>query len=194
MIIIGVTGGMASGKTTLAKAIAGRDMLHLDADALVHKLMHNDRRTIDAIAERFPSALKDKRISRAELSKLLVKDKKVIDQLEKILHPRVREEEERLIKLAKRQRRKGVVLDIPLLFESGANKLCDIVIVAHAPEEVRKRRAFKRKGMTEEKWLRLVIRQLTEHERCERADVVVPTTRGLVAMRRAARAIRRHIG
>src|SRR5262249_29888613 len=157
----------------------GRDMLHLDADALVHKLMKNDRIIIDAIAKRFPASRKGDEISRAELSKLVEKDKKVIEQLEKILHPRVREEEHRLIQLARRQRRAGVVLDIPLLFETGGEKLCDLVIVAHAPEQVRKKRAFKRKGMTEEKWLRLVLRQLPEASRCARADIVVPTDRGL---------------
>lgn len=175
MKVIGVTGGMASGKTTVARMIAGDRYLHLDADQLVHHLMHTDSATIDAIAARFPGALVNGMISRAELSAYITQDPANIGVLEEILHPRVRAAEERAIDEAKVAGRQAVVLDIPLLFETGADALCDVVVAVCAPLAVRKARAFARPAMSAAKWDRLIARQLTDEERAARADHVIHT-------------------
>lgn len=175
MKVIGVTGGMASGKTTVARMIAGDRYPHLDADQHVHHLMHTDIETISAIAARFPGALVNGTISRAALSAYITQDSTNIGVLEEILHPRVRAAEERAIDEAKVAGKQAVVLDIPLLFETGADALCDTVVAVCSPLAVRKARAFARAGMSAAKWDRLIARQLSDEERAARADHVIHT-------------------
>lgn len=175
MKVIGVTGGMASGKSTVARMIARDAFPHLDADALVHHLMATDAETIEAIGAAFSGAVVNGMISRAELSKYVAQDAANIAQLETILHPRVRQAEERAIDDARVAGKKAVVLDIPLLFETGAEKLCDMVVAVSAPLEVRKARAFARPAMSAVKWDRLIARQLTDEEREAKAAHVIHT-------------------
>lgn len=175
MKVIGVTGGMASGKSTVARMIARDKFPHLDADALVHHLMLSDAETIAAIGAAFPGARINGMISRAELSKYIAQDATHITTLESILHPRVRQAEERAIDEARVAGKKAVVLDIPLLFETGAEKLCDVVVAVSAPLEVRKARAFARPAMSAVKWDRLIARQLTDAQREAKAHHVIQT-------------------
>ncbi len=183
-IIIGVTGGIASGKSTVAKMIAGRGILHLDADKIVHDLMKNDRDMIAEITAAFPKAASKGGIDRAALATEISKNPKALSALEAIIHPRVRAHEEGAIMAARRNHLRAVVLDVPLLFETDADQLCDIVIVAHAPIHHRRARAFSRPGMSEEKWQRLFDRQLPDHVRNHAADIVIPTAIGKAATRR----------
>lgn len=183
MIVIGITGGIASGKSTIARMMAGRGITHVDADALVHDLMR-DKNVIEALTERFPKAVKDGAIDRKQLGEIVGKDKSALEALEGILHPKVRDAEIAAIKKAIQHRRKAIVLDIPLLFESGADSLCDIVIAASSPLPLRKRRAFMRAGMSEAKFTRLIDRQLDERTRADLADVVIPTSIGKAFTRR----------
>lgn len=173
--VIGVTGGMASGKSTVARMIARDAFPHLDADELVHHLMATDDETIQAIGEIFPASVVNGMISRAELSKYVTLDAANIPLLESILHPRVRLAEERAIDEAKRSGKNAVVLDIPLLFETGAEALCDVVVAVSAPLEIRKARAFARPAMSAMKWDRLIGRQLTDEARAAKADHVIHT-------------------
>lgn len=175
MKVIGVTGGMASGKSTVARMIARDRFPHLDADALVHHLMATDAEAIEAIGTAFPGAVVNGMISRAELSNYVAQDPTTIATLETILHPRVRQAEERAIDDAKVAGKKAVVLDIPLLFETGAETLCDVVVAVSAPLAVRKARAFARPAMNAAKWDRLIARQLTDAEREAKADHVIHT-------------------
>lgn len=175
MKIIGITGGIASGKTTVAQMFAAHGFTHFDADLTVHRLMHDDREMIAAIAAAFPSSLADGHINRRVLSGIASRDTTTLPKLEAIIHPRVRAKEQALIDKVRKAKGKGVALDIPLLFETGAEKQCDVVIAVHAPLAVARERAFSRPGMTEEKWQRLTRRQLDEQERCARADHVIPT-------------------
>ena len=175
LFVIGVTGGMASGKSTVARLIARDRFPHLDADALVHHLMLTDAETIAAIGEAFPGAIVNGMVSRAELSHYVAQDTTHIATLESILHPRVRQAEERAIDEARVGGKQAVVLDIPLLFETGAEQLCDVLIAVQAPLEIRKARALARPAMTEAKWHRLVARQLTDDQRAAKADHVIDT-------------------
>lgn len=175
MKVIGITGGMASGKSTVARMIARDRFPHLDADALVHQLMLADHETIEAIGAAFPGAVINGMISRAELSSYVAQDASHITTLESILHPRVRQAEELAIDEARVSGKQAVVLDIPLLFETGAEQLCDVVIAVQAPLEVRKARAFARPAMTEAKWNRLIARQLTDEQRTAKAHHVIHT-------------------
>lgn len=175
MKVIGVTGGMASGKSTVARMIARDAFPHLDADELVHHLMATDVETIEAVGKEFPGAIVNGMVSRAELSKYVALDPTNISVLESILHPRVRQAEERAIDEARIAGKRAIVLDIPLLFETGAEKLCDVVVAVAAPLEVRKARAFSRPAMNAIKWDRLIARQLTDEQRAAKANHVIHT-------------------
>ena len=178
MMVIGITGGIASGKSTIAKMLAQRGIQHINADALVHELLLKDKKTLASLAKIFPKAVHNNTIDRKVLGEIVGKDEAALQKLEDILHPEVRAAEIRAIKKAIYHRRRAVLLDIPLLFESGADALCDIVITATAPIALRRRRAFTRMHMSEEKFTRLITRQLDEESRNALADVVIPTTLG----------------
>lgn len=177
MKVIGITGGMASGKSTIARMIADDRFPHLDADEVVHQLMATDASTIEAIGQAIPGSVVQGAVSRAQLSAAIANDARYIHTLEAILHPRVRAKEEQAIATGQAEGKAALILDIPLLFETGADVLCDVVITASAPEAVRKDRAFARPGMTEAKWQRLIARQWTDAQRNARADVVIDTTK-----------------
>jgi dephospho-CoA kinase len=183
-LVIGVTGGMASGKSTVARMFTGRGVRHLDADKIVHRLMQQDKMTIVALAKAFPNIVEDGGINRAALAETITKKPEKLAELEHILHPRVRQVEELAITQARRARARAIILDIPLLFETDAQMLCNVVIVAHAPISHRRRRAFMRPGMTEAKWEKLLARQLSDHIRNRAADIVIPTGIGKAATRR----------
>ena len=184
MMVIGVTGGMASGKSTVARMFAGRGIAHVDADKMVHHLMQHDRAMIEEIAAAFPAAKsKDKGLDRAKLATTITEHPGMLSILESIIHPRVRGTEERAIAIARRNGLRAIILDIPLLFETDAQYLCDVVVVAYAPLPHRKRRAFTRAGMTDQKWTRLLDRQLNDHARNRAADVVISTAVGKAATR-----------
>ena len=194
-IIIGVTGGMASGKSTLARMIAGRGIAHLDADKIVHHLLQHDRQVQTEIAAAIPAAKNAANgIDRAKLAAHISAHPEALRTLETILHPRVRGVEERAILLARANRLRALILDIPLLFETDAQHLCDVVIVAHAPLPHRRKRAFARPGMTEEKFRRLLDRQLPDHHRNRAADVVISTAIGKAVTRRKIQALMREWG
>ncbi len=188
MMVIGITGGIASGKSTIARMIARRGIPHLDADKLVHRLLARDRPTIAAIEKQFPGTVVNGAVDRRLLGASIAGDPGKLKRLEQLLHPLVRAAEEQAILLAGRQRRRAILLDIPLLFETGAEVLCDVVIAAHAPLPMRKRRALAR-GMSEATVARLVSRQLTEAERNRQADIVIPTTIGKAHTRRMVEAL-----
>lgn len=175
MKVIGITGGMASGKSTVAKLIA-RDLYpHLDADGLVHHLLATDEATIHAIGDAFPEAISNHMVSRVALSALIAHDASRLKTLEAILHPRVRAAEIALINEARAEGKPAVILDIPLLFETDAQTLCDEVVAVSAPLDIRQQRAFTRPGMTPEKWQKLIARQWTDEQRNARADHVIST-------------------
>jgi dephospho-CoA kinase len=187
-IIIGVTGGIASGKSSIARMFSGRGIVHVDADKLVHHLMQHDRTMIEEIANAFPSSRTthhtSSSINRASLAAHISKHPEALVTLERIIHPHVRRAELAAIQSATRNRLRAVVLDVPLMYETGADELCDVVIAAHAPVHHRRRRAFARLGMTHEKFNRLIARQWSDADRNALADIVIPTTIGKAATRR----------
>jgi len=173
MIIIGLTGGIASGKSSVAAMMKHRGIVHVDADKLVHHLMKHDAQVARLIGELVPKALHKHQINRAALAKEVARDASLISALEKIIHPRVRLEEMRAIDKAARQRRKAIILDVPLLFESGMDAVCDVVVTVQASPKIQWRRAKDRPGMTREKFDALIARQWSDAKRAAHADIVL---------------------
>lgn len=174
MIVIGVTGVMASGKTTIASMIEERyGFVHLNADKLVHALMQEDATTIAEIDMEFPGAVGAGGVDRLAVASVVNQDLEKLKRLEAILHPKVRAAEEAAIQEARAAGKPGVVLDIPLLFETDAHRLCDKVIAVSVQEELQRERAFARAGMSEEKFDRLVKRQWSDAKKAAGADAVI---------------------
>jgi dephospho-CoA kinase len=174
MLVVGLTGSIASGKSTAAAMFAELGAAVFDADRAVHALYAG--KAVPPIAAAFPGTVKDGAVDRAALGTLIAADKAALAKLEAIVHPLVREMEEALRAEAAAAGRRVVVLDIPLLLETGGEARVDAVVVVTAPEAVRKERALRRKGMTAERYATLAARQMPDEEKRRRAHFVIDST------------------
>ncbi|HEU4659600.1 MAG TPA: dephospho-CoA kinase [Pseudolabrys sp.] len=187
MFILGLTGSIGMGKSTTAKFFAEEGVPVHDADAAVHRLYEGE--AVDPIEAAFPGSTANGKVDREKLSRQVVGNSVAIKKLEQIVHPLVRKSEERFLAEARRNGAEIVVLDIPLLYETGAHKRCDAVVVVSAPADVQRDRALQRPGMTEEKFNELLAKQLPDEEKRRRADFVVDSSRGFEAARAQVREI-----
>jgi dephospho-CoA kinase len=178
VVILGLTGSIGMGKSTAAAVFRRLGVPVHDADAVVHALLAQDGVAAPAIAAVFPGALRDGRIDRRRLGDRVFGDPAALAALEAILHPLVRRRTLSFLKRQARARRPLVVLDIPLLFETGADALCDAVVLVSAPRRIQEARVLRRPGMTPEKFAAICAQQLPDAEKRRRADFVVPTGLG----------------
>lgn len=178
MNILGLTGSIGMGKSTAARQLRRLGCAVHDADAEVHRLLGRGGKAVAAIAAAFPGAVQDGVVDRAVLGAVVFADKVKLRRLEAILHPLVRQAERGFLARARRQRRRLVVLDIPLLFETGGERRCDAVAVVSAPAFVQARRVLGRPGMTRERLAAIRCSQMPDREKRRRADVVIPTGLG----------------
>jgi dephospho-CoA kinase len=182
MIVLGLTGSIGTGKSTTAAMFRDLDIPVHDADATVHDLYRGE--AVQPVAARFPGALKDGVIDRKALSAILAEAPDGFRDLEAIIHPLVRAREAAF--LAK-EREKGVplvVLDIPLLYETGGEARVDKVVVVTCDPKTQRARVLARPGMTEEKFQLILSRQMPDAEKRRRADFLIDTGRGLEAARK----------
>ncbi len=178
MIVVGVTGSIGMGKSTVASQFAALGAKVCNADAIVHALLASDQQIIAQIRKHFPEAMESGKVNRRLLGQSVFSNEKKRLQLEAILHPRVISIENRFIKKNKRLGAKVVVLDIPLLFETGGDVRCDIVVVATAPAIIQKQRVMRRTGMTEEKFLDILDGQMSDASKRAGADLIIATGLG----------------
>lgn len=187
MIVIGLTGTIASGKTTTARMFAEAGIPVFSADDAVHRLYAGpDAAKVEAA---FPGVVENGVVDRKRLGAMLELEPYRLADLEAIVHPMVRAAEDAFVADARAARRPMVVLEIPLLFETGAEERVDVVIVTTAPEELRRSRAFERLGMTPARYQLLSARQHTDAEKRERADYVVDSSQGMATALAAVHAI-----
>ena len=175
MKVIGLTGSIATGKSTVSKMFRTLRIPVFDADAHVHLLFDSDTSTIAAIKEAFPNVIQKNQIDRKALGKLVFADDERLEQLEVILHPKVRAAEIAFIFANQKQHHRLCVLGIPLLFETGADVLCDEVWVTYCSDALQRQRIMARKGMTPEKCDKILVRQMPQAEKIAQADRVLPT-------------------
>ena len=187
MIILGLTGSIGMGKSATAKMFAEAGVPVHDADAAVHRLYEGE--AVPPIEAAFPGTTRDGKVDRDELGRRVLGDAAAMARLEQIVHPLVRQAEERFLAEAERAGAAVAVLDIPLLFETGGDKRCDAVVVVSAPADVQRARAFERPGMTDNKFTAIVAKQMPDAEKRRRADFVVDTSRGFDAARAQVRDI-----
>jgi dephospho-CoA kinase len=191
MVIVGLTGSIGMGKTTAARMLRRMGVPVHDADAQVHRLYGRDREAIAAIAAAFPGSVRDGRVDRAALGAQVIGRPEALRRLEGIVHPRLAAARRRFLAEAARRRVPLVVLDVPLLFETGGERRVDATLVVSAPAAVQRARVLSRPGMTAEKLDGILARQMPDREKRRRADVVVPTGLGrAVTLRRLRAAVR----
>ena len=187
MFVLGLTGSLGMGKSTTARFFAEEGVPLHDADAAVHRLYEGEATPL--IEAAFPGTTSGGRVDRDKLAKKVLGDSAAIKKLETIIHPLVGRAEAHFLDEAARKDAAVVVLDIPLLFETGADRRCDAVVVVSAPADVQRARAFERPGMTEEKFQAILAKQMPDAEKRARADFVVDTSKGLDAARAQVREI-----
>ena len=167
------------GKSTAAKMLARMGYAHFDADTVVHALTGPHGRALPAIAAFAPEAVSmEAGMDRRRLGDLAFRDQSLLRKLEAVLHPMVYAENRRLLALWQRQRRRKVLLDVPLLLEGAGERRCDAVWVVSAPTALQAQRALSRPGMTPEKLRSILSRQVPDREKRRRADVVIATGLG----------------
>jgi len=173
--IIGLTGGIGMGKSTIAAAFRRTRVPVFDADAAVHALQSRGGGAVRAIGQAFPGAVRDGAVDRAALRAIAVPDLAAMRTLERILHPMVRAAEQAFLARARRAGRSVVVLDIPLLLETGGERRVDLVLVASAPRSVQRARVRARRQMTDAQIDAIIARQMPDAEKRRRADVIIST-------------------
>ena len=183
MIILGLTGSVAMGKTTVAGIFGDEGVPVHDADAAAHRLTQPDGPGFGPVSEAFPGCVKDGAIDRQALGREAFGAPERRRRLEAILHPLVRADRDEWLEARRAEDAELVVLDIPLLYETGGEADCDAVAVVSARPFQQHRRAMARPGMTGKKLAGILKAQTGDAEKRERADFVVPTGYGVTASR-----------
>lgn len=190
MIVIGLTGSIAMGKSETAKLFREQGVPVFDSDEEVHRLYEAGGAAVEPLARIFPEALTaEGTIDRSVLSRLALKDAGVFKSIENIVHPLIRERKAAFLKDCKRAGTPIAVIDVPLLFETRQEKDVDKIVVVSAPEEIQRQRALSRPGMTQQKLDAIMDRQLPDAEKRRRADFVVDTSTGIDGARDQVTAI-----
>lgn len=184
MIVIGITGSIGMGKSTVAGMLGEMGIPVHDSDAAVHFLLGTDGAAVETVGKAFPEALAQNAegknfIDRQILGRSVFADRHKKKELEDILHPMVRAQSDAFKEEMKKRGHTMVALDIPLLFETGGEKRVDVTVCVTAPKEVQKERVLSRPGMTSEKFDRIVAGQFPDAEKRKRADYVIETDKGL---------------
>jgi dephospho-CoA kinase len=178
MIIVGLTGSIGMGKSATADMFREFGVPVFDADAVVHDLQSKDGKAIPTIHEAFPGVVHNGVLDRALLGKEVFADKSALKKLEAIMHPMVQDERVKFFENAARESHTIVVLDIPLLFETGGDSACDKTIVVSAPYDIQKKRVLERSNMTLQKFEDILSKQTPDTTKREKADFIVETDKG----------------
>jgi dephospho-CoA kinase len=187
VIVIGLTGSAAMGKSATAKMFADEGVPVFDADAAVHRLYEGA--AVAPVEAAFPGVTVNGRIDRERLAAKVLNNPEALKQLETIVHPLVRAVQDEFRRQAEASGAAIAVLDIPLLFETGGDRRADAVVVVSAPADVQRARLMERHAMTVEKTDALLARQMPDAEKRRRADFVVDTSRGFDTARAEVRKI-----
>jgi len=186
-VILGLTGSIGMGKSTVARMFEEEGVPVFDADAVVHHLQGREGELVAAIEARFPGTTGAEGVNRTALAERVLAEPEALQNLEGLIHPAVARE--RRAFLARHEAAPLVVLDIPLLFEKGGAGQVDKVVVVSAPWEVQRERVLARPGMTLAKFCQILALQLPDEEKRSRADFVIPTAGKIEETRAAVREI-----
>ena len=189
MILLGLTGSIGMGKSTVAQFFRDEGVPVYDADAAVHALYAEGGAAVGPVGEAFPQAIVEGAVDRERLSKAVLNDADALARLERIVHPLVGAAQMQFLDDARRAGAPIVVLDIPLLYEKGGEKRVDVVAVVSAPADIQRARVLGRPGMTPEKFEAILSKQTPDSEKRARADFVIETGGGFEETRNQVRAV-----
>lgn len=187
MIVIGLTGSIGMGKSTTAAFFAERGIPVNDADRVVHDLYQGE--AVPAVAALFPDAVSSGIVDRGKLAATLAKNPAKFKELEAVIHPLVRRREKDFLSKQAAAGADLVVLDIPLLFETGGQDRVDAVVVVTCDAEIQRQRVLARPGMTPEKFEMILARQAPDSQKRAGADFIIDTGTGFDEARRQVDAV-----
>lgn len=179
MLVLGLTGSIGMGKSTTSAMFQAEGVPVYDSDAAVHALYATGGAAVGPVGQAFPGVVVDGAIDRARLSAAVVGNPEALAKLEAIVHPLVGAHRIGFFEKAQAEGRDIVVLDIPLLYETGGEKKVDKVVVVSAPADIQRQRVLTRTGMSAEKFEAILARQTPDAEKRARADFVIDTGQGL---------------
>ena len=185
--VLCLTGSLGMGKSATAKMFAAAGVPVHDSDAVVHELYAGEAAPL--IEAAFPGSTVSGKVGRQKLATMVINDKAALERLEAIVHPLVFTAREKFLAEAQARGAPVVVLDVPLLFETGTDRHCDAVVVVTAPHEVQRRRAFERPGMTDDKFAAILKKQMPDAEKRRRADFIIDNSQDFEHARRQIRDI-----
>ncbi len=171
--LLGLTGSIAMGKTTVAGMFRRAGVPVHDADGVVHRLLGRGGAAVEPVGQAFPGVVTNRQVDRQRLGMRVFGDPTALQRLEGLLHPLVRRAEQEAIAVAARRRVRLMVLDIPLLFETGAEHRVDHVAVVSAPSVVQRQRVLRRAGMTAAKLEWILARQMPDSTKRCHADYII---------------------
>ncbi|MCI0467874.1 MAG: dephospho-CoA kinase [Beijerinckiaceae bacterium] len=187
MFVLGLTGSIGMGKSATAAMFRAEGIAVHDADATVHALYSGE--AVPAIEAAFPGTTRDGAVDRARLSGIVLDNPEALARLEAIIHPMVAASRDAFLAAAAKKGEGLVVLDVPLLFETGGDRNVDAVVLVTAPESVQMDRGSKRPGMTRERFAALLARQMPDSEKRARAHFIIDTGQGFAAAERQVHGI-----
>ena len=173
MLVVGLTGSIGMGKSTVAERFRQNGIPVIDADALVHELYRGE--AVAPIEAAFPGTTGPDGVDRTKLAAELGRDPEKFKLIESIVHPLVFQAERDFLLEAEKSGAHMAVLEIPLLFETGGDARCDVTVVVSAPADVQRERVLERPGMTDERLDALLVRQMSDADKRARADHVIDT-------------------
>ena len=183
MIVLGLTGSIGMGKSTVARLFSEEGVPVFEADEAVHALYRGAAAGL--VEAEFPGTTRDGEVDRPVLGRAVFNDPAALARLEAIVHPLVREMERSFVEGARASGAPLAVIDIPLLLEKGGEGRVDLIAVVSAPHGVQRERVLRRDGMTEEKFKSVLARQMPDHEKRARADIIINTDGPIEDTRRA---------
>jgi dephospho-CoA kinase len=189
MLLIGLTGSIGMGKSETAKMFAAEGVPVYDADAEVHKLYAPGGAAVAPLEEAFPGVVKDGAVDRTLLSKEVIGNPDALKKLESIVHPLVGQANRAFLENAVKAGAEMVLLDIPLLFETGGRERVDVIVVVSAPYELQRERVLARPDMSEEKFEEIFAKQVSDADKRAGADYIVESDKGLEYARAQVRDI-----
>jgi len=179
MITIGLTGSIGMGKSTVTKMFADLGAATWSADDAVHRLYAEGGDGVEPIEALFPSVVRNNMVDRAALAAIVLRDPAALKRLEAVVHPLVGADREAMLAVCIDAGEVALVLDIPLLFEGGAEKACAVVVVVSAPAAVQRARVLARPGMSEAAFAAILAEQTPDAQKRARADYIIDTDQPL---------------
>jgi dephospho-CoA kinase len=179
MVIIGLTGSIGMGKSETAKMFRSLGIPVYDADAAVHAIYAPGGSAVAPIEAAFPGVTGANGVDRELLAKQVLNDGAALKKLEAIVHPLVGLEQQKFLARVAAEGAEMIVIDVPLLYETGGQKRVDCVVLVSAPYELQRERVLARPGMSEDKFLSILAKQVPDAEKRAQADYIIDSSQGI---------------